>query len=156
MKLPLWMAAAAIAAAAAPAAAQNPPAASSGAAEQITVVGCVERADQILSRESSLGTTVDSLSFVLVKAEEGKASDQQKPAAPAGVERQEGKTFRLAADVDTINPHVGHRVEITATRPPGAPVGTAGRADAAASNPIVAPPVLKVESIKMLASTCGR
>jgi hypothetical protein len=156
MKMQSWMAAASIVAAAT-AAAQTPPRASTAAAaERVMVVGCVERADQILSRESSLGTTVDSLSFVLVKAEEGKASDQQKPAAPAGGEQPIGKIYRLAADVDMINPHVGHRVEITATRAQDAPVGTAGRADAAASNPVVPPPVLKVESIKMLASTCNR
>jgi hypothetical protein len=120
---------------------------------KITVTGCVERADQILSREN-LGTTVDSLTFVLVKAEEGKASDQPA-AAPRAGEQDGGKTYRLDADLDTIKRHVGHRVEITALRPPDAPVGTSGRADAEppGANP---PPALKVESVKLLSSTCAR
>jgi hypothetical protein len=87
-----------------------------------------------------------------VKAEEGKASDQPRPAPRAG-EQDRGKTYRLDVDRDTINPHVGHRVEVTASRPPNAPVGTTGRADAEASG--AAPPLLKVESVKMLSSTCG-
>jgi hypothetical protein len=154
MKIQSWIAAAAIAAAAPSAAAQDRPAPSSSAADKIVVTGCVERADQILSRET-LGTTVDSLSFVLIKAEEGKASDQPQPAAPAG-QQAEGKTYRLDVDVDTINRHVGHRVEITATTTQPAPVGTSGRADAEPSSSVAPPPVLKVESVKLLSSTCGR
>ena len=67
MTIRTWIATAAALAAAAPALAQDRPAAASAAAGKITVVGCVERADQVLSR-ASLGTTVDSLSFVLMKA----------------------------------------------------------------------------------------
>ena len=132
--------------------AQDRPA-GSAAVGKVTLVGCVERADQVLSREN-LGTTIDSLTFVLVKAEEGKASDQPAPA-PRGGQQDVGKTYRLEADLDTINPHVGHRVEVVGTLPTDAPVGTAGRADAepGAAGP---PPVLKVESVKMLSSTCGR
>jgi len=154
MKIQSWIAAAAIAAAAASAAAQDRPAASSATAGTVTVTGCVERADQILSRET-LGTTLDSLSFVLIKAEDGKASDQPQSASPAR-QQPEGKTYRLDGDVDTINPHVGHRVEITATRTQDAPVGTSGRTTAEPSSSVEPPPVLKVESVKLLATTCGR
>lgn len=144
--------AAAALAAAAPVLAQDRPVAPA-AVGKMTVVGCVERADQILSRDN-LGTTLDSLTFVLVQAEEGKASDQPQPAPRAG-EPDGRATYRLEGNVDTINPHVGHRVEIVATRSPATPVGTTGRADAEppGANP---PPLLKVESIKMLSSTCGR
>ena len=58
------------------------------------------------------------------------------------------------AIVDTINRHVGHRVEITASQSPDSPVGTSGRADAEPPS-AAPPPVLKVESVKMLSSTCG-
>ena len=145
-------AAAGVAIAAASALAQDRPA-GSAAVGKVTVVGCVERADQILAREN-LGTTIDSLTFVLVKAEEGRVSDQPAPA-PRGGQQDVGKTFRLDADVDTLNPHVGHRVEIVGTVPADAPVGTSGRADAepGAAGP---PPMLKVESVKMLSSTCSR
>jgi hypothetical protein len=148
----LAAAAAALALAAAPAVAQDRPVRPADVGK-ITVVGCVERADQILSREN-LGTTVDSLTFVLVKAEEGKASDQPSPAPRAG-EPDGGKTYRLDVDLDTINPHVGHRVEVTASLPPNRPVGTTGRPDAEPRG-AAPPPVLKVESVKMLSSTCGR
>ena len=153
MKIQAWIAAAAIAAAAASPAAQDRTA-SPAPAGKVTVTGCVERADQILSRET-LGTTLDSLSFVLIKAQDGKASDQPQPAPAAG-QQAEGKTYRLDVDVDTINRHVGHRVEITATTTQDAQVGTSGRADAASANPVVPPPVLKVESVKMLSPTCSR
>jgi hypothetical protein len=149
----LAAAAGALALAAAPAVAQDRPLRPADVGK-VTVVGCVERADQILSREN-LGTTADSLTFVLVKAEEGKASDQPT-AAPRAGEQDGGTTYRLDVDVDTINPHVGHRVEITATRPANAPVGTAGRSDAEPSATAVPPPLLKVESVKMISSTCGR
>ena len=130
-------------------AAQDAPAPSAN--QKVTVTGCVERADQVISA-NTLGTTLDSLTFVLVKAEEGKADDRPaKPAsAPAsGVD----KSYRLDVDVDTINAHVGHRVEIVGLVPSAAadvPVGTSG---VAPSGP---PPLLKVESVKMLSSTCNR
>ena len=150
MNRQLAAAAAALALAAAPAVAQDRPLRPEDFGK-ITVVGCVERADQILAREN-LGTTLGSLTFVLVKAEEGKASDQPRPAPRAG-EQDGGKTYRLDVDLDTINRHVGHRVEITASLPSDTPVGTTGRPD---SEPPGAtpPPVLKVESVKMLSSTC--
>jgi hypothetical protein len=147
----LTAAAMALAVAAAPAVAQDRPAAQ--AVGKVTVVGCVERADQVLSREN-LGTTVDSLTFVLVKAQEGKAADQPSPSAGAG--DRVGKTYRLDVDVDMINPHVGHRVEITAVLPPNAPIATSGRADAEPVAGTTPPPVLKVESLKQLSSTCAR
>lgn len=151
MKTRLLITAAALAAAA-PVLAQDRPV-TPAAVGKITVVGCVERADQILAREN-LGTTVDSLTFVLVKAEEGKASDQPA-AAPRANEQDRGKTYRLEVDEDTINRHVGHRVEITAIRPSDAPIGTSGRADAEPT-PTSPPPVLKVESVKLLSTTCSR
>jgi len=152
MNRQLAAAAVAFALAAAPAVAQDRPLRPADVGK-ITVMGCVERADQILSREN-LGTTLDSLTFVLVKAEEGKASDQPRPAPRAG-EQDGGKTYRLDVDLDTINLHVGHRVEVTASLPPNTPVGTTGRADAEPPG-VAPPPVLKVESVKMLSSTCGR
>ena len=89
---------------------------------------------------------------MLIKAEEGKASDQPQP--PAG-QQSEGKTYRLDGDADTIKRQVGHRVEISASKSLDSPVGTSGRADADPSS-VAPPPVLKVESVKLLSSTCGR
>ena len=119
--------------------------------EKVTVTGCVERADQVIAG-NAVGTTVDSLTFVLMKAEEGKAED--RPARPSNAPATAfDKSYRLDVDVDTINPHVGHRVEIVGIVPSAAqvPVGTSGTAQGGAP-----PPLLKVESVKMLSSTCSR
>jgi hypothetical protein len=71
-----------------------------------------------------------------------------------------GQAYRLDVDRDTMNPHVGHRVEIvgwTTAAPADAAVGTSGRAATPAAGEIGAQsPIFKVESVKMLASTCGR
>ena len=128
---------------------QGAPARSS-TVQKVTVTGCVERADQVIA--NTLGTTLDSLTFVLVKAEEGKADDPpvRPPDAPTS---DIDKSYRLDVDVDTINGHVGHRVEIVGVMPSAAenvPVGTSGTPTGAP------PPLLKVESVKMLSSTCSR
>jgi hypothetical protein len=135
--------------------------------KKVTVLGCIERADQVMSREN-LATTVDSLDFVLMKADKPDAAQPTGTAganaAPADKEKGFGIAYRLEGDIDTINPHVGHRVEVVgsvaAAAPQGGPgttgaVGTAGRVPAGADVPADAP-VLKVESVKMIASTCGR
>jgi hypothetical protein len=146
-----WTGAAFVVAGAATAlAAQTAPAASPGS-QKVTVTGCVERADQVST--GNIGTTVDSLTFVLVKAEEGKADDP--PARPSKApDWGFDKSYRLDVDVDAINTHVGHRVEIVGVMVPVAgdiPVGTSGTTPSGAP-----PPTVKVESVKMLSSTCGR
>jgi hypothetical protein len=108
--------------------------------EKITITGCVERADQVASA-GTVGTTVDSQSFVLITV---------PPAGVAGTSGTKGsdKGYRLDADTAKLNPHVGHKVEIT------------GMVDEAASTNAAAGaangPKLKVDSIKMIAETCGR
>jgi hypothetical protein len=151
-----WLTAAALAtacAAAAPAIAQD--AVKPASQQKVTVTGCVERADQVLSRDT-LGTTLDSQSFVLIKAHEGPAATSTSGPRPTQPDEDAGKTYRLAADADTMNPHVGHRVEIVglmAKPATNAPVGTAGR-DASSGAPPA--PLVTVESVKMLSTTCGR
>lgn len=119
--------------------------------QKVTVTGCVERADQVIG--GNLGTTLDSLTFVLIKAEDGKAED--RPARPPNAPSSDfDKSYRLDVDVDTINAHVGHRVEIVGILPSAAeniPVGTSGTTPGGGP-----PPLLKVESVKMLSSTCSR
>jgi hypothetical protein len=165
MQMSGWLTATAfgLALAAAPLAAQDAAAQRAAGADRkgeqkMTITGCVERADQVLSREN-LGTTVDSLTYVLVNADGG--SVQSQPAARAGADQKaSGKAYRLDVDRDTMNPHVGHRVEIvgwTMATVPDAAVGTSGRAASPAPGEIGAQsPVFKVESVKMLSSTCGR
>jgi hypothetical protein len=165
MQISGWLTATAfgLALAAAPLAAQDAAAQLAAGADRkgeqkMTITGCVERADQVLSREN-LGTTVDSLTYVLVKTEAGPV--QSQPAAPqAGADQNGiGKAYRLDVDRDTMNPHVGHRVEVVGwtMAAADAAVGTSGRAASPAPGEIGAQsPVFKVESVKMLSSTCGR
>ena len=140
----------AVAVAAVPLAAQDVP----GKPASMTVTGCVERADQVMLRDA-LGSTVDSQTYVLVKAEEGSAEEiERRPASPpSSGDAPLGTMYRLDVDSDTMNPHVGHRVEIvgavTAAAPePVGTTGVAGQPTAAAR--------LKVSSVKMLSSTCSR
>jgi len=110
--------------------------------EKITIAGCLERADQ-MAADGTLGTTLDSLSFVLINVPAPTATSG-KAGGPASTV----KGYRLDGTVDMLNPHVGHKVEI------------AGRVNEEGVNNAVATPIngpkVKVESIKMLAETCAR
>jgi hypothetical protein len=127
---------------------------------KITLTGCVERADQVASSGAS-ATTVDSLSFVLIHASKGGAADARTEAvgtsgtaAAAGTPgAAKGDMYRLDADVSKLNPHVGHKVEVT-----GVLDSTAAAAAPAASDPPSRDnaPRVKVEAVKMLAETCAR
>jgi len=111
--------------------------------EKITITGCVERADQ-MAAASSLGTTTDSLHFVLINIPApAVGTSGAKPGAPSM-----DKGYRLDADVEKLNPHVGHKVEITGLVDEPAPTNAAATS--------VNGPMVKVQSIKMLSETCGR
>jgi hypothetical protein len=142
------------------------PAPSTQAAPSATVVmrGCVERADQLVPAGGSvIGNTVDSLDFVLTHAQ---LADSPHPTTPAPVgtsgrdsgtatDNGIGAMYKLDGETETINPHVGHHVEITGTREPS---GTGAKPPSAnAVNPSAAnAPTIKVESIRMLGETCAR
>ena len=117
---------------------------------EITLTGCVERADQVAAAVTA-GTTVDSLSFVLIKATKGTAADA-RAAGTSGTQASTEKDsmYRLDAEVSKLNPHVGHRVEVTGTLVGGID-STVKSADASAGAPR-----LKVAQVKMLSETCGR
>jgi hypothetical protein len=104
----------------------------------------VERADQVAS-PATVGTTVDSLSFVLITAAPqttGTSGNAARRGAPMD------KGYRLDAEVGKLNPHVGHKVEIAGTVVE--PATTNGAASSANG------PKVKVDSIKMLSETCAR
>ena len=143
--LTLWLAAAALAAQTAGATPQ--PQTSTNMPEKITITGCVERADQMASAgASTLGTTVDSLSFVLVDTPPSGTAGTSGVRGEAAASTDKG--YRLDADVAKLNPHVGHKVEISGYV--DEPAATNGAANS------VNGPKVKVETIKMIAETCGR
>jgi hypothetical protein len=118
---------------------------------EITVTGCVERADQ-MSATGTAGTTVDSLSFVLIHAARGTAADL-RVAGTSGTEADmKGSTYRLDADISKLNPHVGHKVEVTGTLDAAATT-TAGSTDPSSAGNA---PKLKVDVVKMMSETCAR
>jgi hypothetical protein len=144
-----------------PSSPQAPP-----AAEKMTIVGCLEQADQFTAggTPAPVATTVDSQSFVLIREEApappsssaGAVGTSGTIKAGDGVARTAttiGRMYRLDADASTIRPHVGHKVEV---------VGAVDAASRAArppdpANPSAATaPVLVVESVKMIADLCPR
>jgi hypothetical protein len=114
----------------------------SKAPDKITITGCVERADR-KAADPTLGTTLDSLSFVLISIP-APTDSGGKPGGSAST----AKGYRLDGMIDMLNLHVGHEVEIR------------GSVDEPARSNDVATPVngpkVKVESIRMLAETCAR
>ena len=113
---------------------------------RVTVTGCVERADQMAG--SAATTTVDSLSFVLIKSKPEKPTGTAgtTPASPA---TDMNRMFRLDGKMEDLNPRVGQKVEVSGViaETPTAPAGATSSTNA---------PRLRVESIKMLDPTCQR
>src|SRR5262245_35225601 len=76
-------------------------------ADTVTVIGCVDRADQLSA--ASPDTTVDSLSFVLTHASrDGEAASSRPTTDTRSAAAQAGSIYRLDGAVATLNPHVGH------------------------------------------------
>jgi hypothetical protein len=119
--------------------------------DSITVIGCLDRADQF--NAANPDTTVDSLSFVLTHASrDGKAASSKPTADARGPATEAGSIYRLDGVVATLNPHVGHKVQLSGAVEPSA-TGTSGGTDPTSG---ANAPRLKVASIKMLAETCAR
>jgi hypothetical protein len=143
--LTFWLAAAALAAQTTTATPQQP--SPTKTPEKITITGCVERADQMASSGATTpGTTVDSLSFVLVDMPSSGTAGTSGVKGSTSASTDKG--YRLDADVKKLNPHVGHKVEISGYV--DEPAATNGAANS------VNGPKVKVETIKMIAETCGR
>jgi hypothetical protein len=124
---------------------QNP--SQSASAKAITVTGCIEHA-----QPSPAGTTgatgtapaAAEAKFMLTKTS-SKASDT--PTGTAGAAPSSAwsaSEYKLDASESKLSSHVGHKVEITGTIEPASP--SAPAADA---------PTLKVDSVKMVASSCS-
>ena len=124
--------------------------------DRVTVTGCVERADQV-APTGTLGTTVDSLDFVLIASNDNPSpaatgtagtsgSTPGEPTTPAA-----GPMYKLDAETGKLNPHVGHKVEVSGTLEKAADVS-----GSPATDPLAAARTLKVDSVKMLAATCPR
>jgi hypothetical protein len=145
------MIAVALFAAAAALRAQAPTPQTTATTQEITVTGCVERADEVAG-STTAAATVDSLTFMLIHAQKGTAAESRPTATTGTSANAASSSYRLDADVSTLNPHVGHKVEVIGTlEPPAAP--SASNTDA--TSPANAPR-LKVDHVKMVSETCAR
>ena len=119
-----------------PAPAQKP--ATTQAASKVTISGCIQSAPPAAAAPGAPPATPAESKFDLASAKvvSGEAVGTTGSAATA-------TRYRLEGDEKTISTHLNHQVEVTGTVSPA----TAGGASAS--------PMLKVESVKMLAAKCS-
>ncbi len=130
--------------------AQEPPAqqtpSQGAAAKAITVSGCVAKAEAgPTGTTGAAGAASENTKFVLKNAARGTSDTAGTAGAAATAIASE---YRLDGDDAKLTPHVGHKVEIT---------GTVEQAKGAAEAPAASgasAPKLKVDSVKMIASSC--
>jgi hypothetical protein len=128
---------------------------------RITVIGCVEPADQ---SATATGTRTSDTKYMLNRAKPGKndtkgttgtsgqTSGQTSGRTTGSTSASTASSYRLEGDDAKLTPEVGHQVEIIAVvedPQPSAPAGTSGSRTAAANAP-----KLKVEEVRMIALTC--
>jgi hypothetical protein len=112
------------------------------------VSGCLERADQ--TQSSAATTTVDSLSFVLIRAAATRPTGTSgSTEIGTGTAIARDRLYRLDGPVEALNQHVGQHVEVTGT------VAEASTAPAGAGSSTNVSR-LNVESIRTLDTTCPR
>lgn len=122
-------------------------------AKAITVTGCVSRAGQ--SPTGTSGTTgaeakAPEVKFLLTSASIGGKDTTGTTGATAPPATAVASEYRLDAADAKLTPHLGHKVEITGTvAQPSSTEQTPPSASAANA------PTLKVDSVKMLASSCS-
>lgn len=114
---------------------------------RVTVTGCVERADQMAGNTAT--TTVDSLSFVLIKPQADKPTGTSGATTATPDRTASDRMYRLDGKLEDLNPHVGQKVEIAGTvvDAPTAPAGATSSTNA---------PRLKVETVRVVDATCPR
>jgi hypothetical protein len=128
--------------------------------QAVSYTGCLQRGLAATSPAPNAVSTSGTGGFVLANATRstptaGSATDQRDPVGTSGGAPTAGVSYRLEGDETKLAPHVGHKVEISGsvnehvvTSPnTDTTSGNTGRTSGNA-------PSLKVESVKMVASTC--
>ena len=134
------------------------------AANQISVTGCLERAGSSTGATGTTGTAGSSSSagFILQNATMGSSGSSSSPSGSSsstpstgatGTSGAHGTTYQLEGETSKLSPHVGHKVEIT-----GAPEGASSSSSATTNPPSASASAgmhkLRVESVRMIASSC--
>jgi hypothetical protein len=137
----------------APPATRPTPPASPGAAsaatadKKVTYSGCIERQPA----SAAAVTGAPTMPFSLTNASAVGAGAPVATSGAAGA-ASAAKTYRLEGTDAMLTPHVGHKVEITGTIQDQPASAAAGAAAAGSSNAPAAR--LKVDSVKMVSTTC--
>ena len=124
---------------------QRPPDQKAASADNLIVMGCLERrtaASVTTPGPAGAPASSEASGFVLTKVMRPTGTAGSSSAAAAAA------TYRLDADDSKLSSHVGEKVEITgslAARSDSPGASKAAGADA---------PQLKVDSVKMIAKTC--
>ena len=139
---------------------QRPPDQKSASADNLIVMGCLERgtasaaatpgpagapggAPPAGAPAGGAQARSDASSFILTKVMRPTGTSGSSAAAPAAA------SYRLDADDSKLSSHVGEKVEITGKLDARSDSSSSSRASGADSGPR-----LKVDSVKMIAKTC--
>jgi hypothetical protein len=66
------------------------------------------------------------------------------------------KSYQLDADDSQLTPHVGHKVEISGTVEGGSSSSRTSTSSTATASSSASQPKLKVDSVRMIASSCSQ
>jgi len=115
------------------------------AASKVTIGGCIQNAPTASATPGGAAPAARGASakFVLANAKAATGTGAVGTAGSAVTATR----YQLEGEEKTISPHVNHQVEITGTVQPA---GAGAAAGAAAAGPM-----LKVESLKMIAAKCS-
>jgi hypothetical protein len=130
----------------APPSTQRPTAPSGAqAASKVTISGCIQNAPTASATPGGATPSAGGAAakFVLANAKAATGAGAVGTAGAAATATR----YQLEGEEKTISPHVNHQVEITGTVQPA---GAGAAAGAAAAGPM-----LKVESVKMIANKCS-
>jgi len=111
----------------------------------VTYSGCIERQPP----SAAAITGAPSMPFSLTNASPAGAG----AVATSGAGASAAKSYRLDGAETTLTPHVGHKVEITGTVEEQRPASAAAAGGAASASANA--PTLKVDSLKMVSTTCS-
>jgi hypothetical protein len=127
------------------------------ASTSITVQGCIERgAPMPSSTAGATGTAGSTEGFVLSNASQAPAAASAPNTAGTSGSMNVATSYRLDATDATLTPHVGHKVEIKGTVESASPAASASSsASSTTASSSSSAPKLKVDSVKMIASSCS-
>jgi hypothetical protein len=110
---------------------------------KMTISGCIQSAPAAAGGGAAGGAASAQEKFILANAKPAGGA----AGAAVGTAGSAATRYQLEGEEKTISPHLNHQVEITGTVQPAAGGAAAGGAAAA--------PMLKVESVKMVAAKCS-